>query len=308
MRQQWLDIYKGIGITAVVVGHIMMWRYVYSFHMPLFFLVSGYTFHVRENELEWFGKCCRRYLLPYFSFLVCLNVYTLILDGKRLSMYKLLYGGCELLGIYGTFWFVTVLFLALIVLNALVKRRINVFVTIIICLLLSYIFQYNGVSVRWNAQVVPFALVYMLIGYTYKVHANETDQVMANVRYKYVLWFLVACASVVPFFLLQVRMDMKQTDYGIPVLSLVVSLLICLGLMRLSKWLECRKNIVNDMLIYIGKASLVIMFLHQFLKDVLWDLGIEKRPIRLVLAIAIPTLFYYLFEKNRITRTCFLGK
>lgn len=308
MRQQWLDIFKGIGISAVVVGHVMTWRYVYSFHMPLFFLVSGYTFHVRENELEWFWTCCRRYLLPYFSFLVLLNVCTLLLYGNRLSMYKFLYGGCELMGIYGTFWFITVLFLALIILNAVIKRRVNVLFVIVFCLLLSYFFYYNGVSVRWNAQVVPFALVYMLIGYTYKNHIDEIDHLLTKNGYKYILYFFVACASIVPVFILQVRMDMKQTDFGIPILSLVVSLLICFGLMRLSKWLEFRRNIVNGVLIYIGKASLVIMFLHQFFREILWDLGIEKRPIRLVLAISIPTLIYYLFEKIRITRTCFLGK
>ena len=101
---------------------------------------------------------------------------------------------------------------------------------------------------------------------------------------------------------------MKQTDFGIPFLSLFVSLLICLGIMCFSKWLECRKNIVNDVLIYIGKSSLVIMFLHQFFRETLPDLGIEKRPMRLILAIAIPTLIYFLFGKNRFTRTCFLGK
>ena len=122
MRQKWLDILKGIGIIAVVVGHVMNWRYVYSFHMPLFFLISGYTFHVRENEVEWFVKCCRRYLLPYFSFMLSFSLYTLLLTGKRLSLYKILYGGSELLGIYGTFWFITVLFLSLLLLNVIVKR------------------------------------------------------------------------------------------------------------------------------------------------------------------------------------------
>lgn len=307
MRQKWLDILKGIGIIAVVVGHVMNWRYVYSFHMPLFFLISGYTFHVRENEVEWFVKCCRRYLLPYFSFMLSFSLYTLLLTGKRLSLYKILYGGSELLGIYGTFWFITVLFLSLLLLNVIVKRHISIYASIIVCLLLSYIFQYEEVSVRWNAQIVPMALAYMLMGYEYKINVEMMDSIVKSGKYRYLLQALILCACIVPVFFLQIRIDMKQTDFGVPVLSLIVSLLICLGFSLFSKWLESRKTIVAGVLIFIGKASLVIMFMHQFFKEVLFDVGIEKRSIRFVLAILLPTAIYYLLEKNRLTKACFWG-
>ena len=46
-RAEHLDIAKGIGITLVIFGHLsqsseMLRILVYSFHMPLFFLISGY--------------------------------------------------------------------------------------------------------------------------------------------------------------------------------------------------------------------------------------------------------------------------
>ena len=43
-----IDILKGIGITLMVVGHSgcpkLLESIIYSFHMPLFFLASGYFF------------------------------------------------------------------------------------------------------------------------------------------------------------------------------------------------------------------------------------------------------------------------
>lgn len=61
-REEWLDSLKGFAILLVILGHVvsgyidgnyfpeMYWKFywlrswIYSFHMPLFFLVSGFTF------------------------------------------------------------------------------------------------------------------------------------------------------------------------------------------------------------------------------------------------------------------------
>ena len=50
-RLEYLDAAKGLGILLVILGHIYAWNpninrkilvtWIYSFHMPLFFIVSG---------------------------------------------------------------------------------------------------------------------------------------------------------------------------------------------------------------------------------------------------------------------------
>ena len=47
-RIAWLDIAKGIAIVCTVVGHTVpaggkLCNLIYSFHMPLFFVLAGYT-------------------------------------------------------------------------------------------------------------------------------------------------------------------------------------------------------------------------------------------------------------------------
>lgn len=49
-RLLWADIFKGLGIIAVVLGHIyegLVHHFIFSFHMPLFFL-SGATFLILQ--------------------------------------------------------------------------------------------------------------------------------------------------------------------------------------------------------------------------------------------------------------------
>ena len=46
MRNQTFDIMKGIAILLMVICHVVGHNYkiVYSFHMPLFFIVAGYFY------------------------------------------------------------------------------------------------------------------------------------------------------------------------------------------------------------------------------------------------------------------------
>ena len=48
MRNVTFDIMKGLGIICMILGHIpiggITQQVIYSFHMPMFFFISGYFF------------------------------------------------------------------------------------------------------------------------------------------------------------------------------------------------------------------------------------------------------------------------
>lgn len=76
-RIQWLDVAKGIGILCVVYGHATftneIWRiWIYSFHMPLFFFLSGITYN--ENKYASFKSLLisktKAILIPYILFCI----------------------------------------------------------------------------------------------------------------------------------------------------------------------------------------------------------------------------------------------
>ena len=91
-RLGWIDIAKGIGIMLVVLGHTIvpglrekydvanfLWTFIYSFHMPLFFFLSGYLF---EHGLKRYAdkkrfllSKARKLLLPYLFFSVFAYVF-----------------------------------------------------------------------------------------------------------------------------------------------------------------------------------------------------------------------------------------
>ena len=75
-RYEYIDITKGIGILLVVWAHILLvgWthRFIYAFHMPLFFFMSGYLFNsVKYHSFKDFlKKRFRRLIIPYLIYSV----------------------------------------------------------------------------------------------------------------------------------------------------------------------------------------------------------------------------------------------
>ena len=50
-RIEWIDTAKGIGLICVILGHMRvpyLSTWIYTFHMPLFFFLSGAVFSGRQ--------------------------------------------------------------------------------------------------------------------------------------------------------------------------------------------------------------------------------------------------------------------
>ena len=82
-RIEWIDDLKGLGIFLIVLGHVvatvrimssgmvanalgMVFDYIYSFHVPFFFLLAGLTFSTRKRFLAVARDKFQRLLIPYF--------------------------------------------------------------------------------------------------------------------------------------------------------------------------------------------------------------------------------------------------
>lgn len=73
-RINWIDWAKCIAITMVVFGHIpqaegsFLPYYICTFHIPLFFFISGYLTKVRLDPKEELKKCTKSLVIPYILY------------------------------------------------------------------------------------------------------------------------------------------------------------------------------------------------------------------------------------------------
>ncbi len=88
-RIAYLDMARGIGMILVVMGHIeyvnmSLLQFIYAFHMPLFFLISGILIWEKQEEknnyIALWKKKLRSILLPYCFF----SVLILLIESARL--------------------------------------------------------------------------------------------------------------------------------------------------------------------------------------------------------------------------------
>ena len=121
-RISYIDMAKGIGILLVLIGHsefpstnLITW--ISSFHMPLFFILSGMLFsHTNIFQKEWkvfVQKKAKSILIPYVAFSILSILASAILDFSSFPEY-LWTSLLQTISLYGisVLWFLPTLFIS----------------------------------------------------------------------------------------------------------------------------------------------------------------------------------------------------
>ena len=121
-----VDIARGLGIAAVVLGHNWivlndrgeLFRIIYSFHLPLFLFLSGVFLDWRVEWLEFFYSKAESLVKPYFVVLLFALSIKYVLsylkgeaEGEWLDVVKIAYGTGSVIP-WSPLWFLPNLFLA----------------------------------------------------------------------------------------------------------------------------------------------------------------------------------------------------
>ena len=190
-REDWIDYLRGIAILLMIIGHtsvydpIRMW--IYGFHMPLFFMISGLLF----NKTKWHAVGYRQflitrvknYLIPYFlwcgiCFLINLPMlyYTYRDDNFPSALLQNLGWIATSVRVDGVFlpqnctplWFLTCLFLSQQVFYWLLKcKPVWQFVLCGVFIAINYIMNLFQMPILlWHFEVSLIGAVFMLLGYS----------------------------------------------------------------------------------------------------------------------------------------------
>ncbi|MCV9884479.1 acyltransferase family protein [Metabacillus halosaccharovorans] len=313
-RINWLDTAKGIGIILVVLGHSVpqIANYIYWFHMPLFFFISGF-FHKQKEDFV--SKRVFTLMIPYMVYLAFLTIIRFLHYGAptdkriQIDMERFIFGGQQLGGFYTVFWYITcLLFTGIIfyVMLSYIKKEMTLLITILGMYLVSYYFSENFMAIEtpWSIGVVPYALTFYYIGYKSK-----------NFLYKDNEFFLLLL-GVVPvtiflyldiFWVLPYKLNMKSQIFSTFGLDIIIPLSFIVLTIAISKYLaKVRK--LQKVFSYLGNASLTIMYMHSFLL-ILFPIYFETPLfINIILSILIPLLFDTVINKFKLTNLLFNGK
>ena len=320
-RIEWIDIYKGISITFVVAGHVLSSgdKYIFWFHMPLFFFISGFLYKPEGAIGKFFKKKVYHLLIPYFSFLFLLSAPDYIVlfksNAKLRDFFsftiKQVYGGRDIYGWFDVFWFVTCLFLIQQAFHLISRSSENKKLLIplmVLCLFIyaticQYLPQFR-LPLFWGINIVPMAILFFYFGHIINEENLNRKTVLALSIVVFILFMILDMKGVVNH-----ELKMKWESYGIPILNVLLAISGIILVFNCAKLLSHIK-IVKTIFVGLGKACLVIMFLHQAVRQIVFARlpFISNEWIIIVVTLIICCCAYFILSFNTLLRIVFLGE
>jgi fucose 4-O-acetylase-like acetyltransferase len=321
-----LDLYRGLAILLVVLGHlfpspvrrewpwtVVVYRFVYDFHMPLFFLLSGYLFHRKtlagaaslSGWLSMLRGKARTLLVPYLAISVLsyagLHV-ARSLGGRPAALLEragypetsLLEAVRQILTtrdhVDNHLWFVYCLFLVFAIappVDAL-RRRVGELPLLCAAALLGLAASLHVLPDAFALTQVGLYLFYFLLGGSFARRAGGLAGIPVSTPLLLLVFFVCNAACVVLYLLLGGDRGMGPTRVAWALLLLPTGASAAILLFRLAVALE--RTRLASVLASLGDYSYDIYLLHQpFL--VSGGLGMLLFAFRVPLAVALPLAF-----------------
>ena len=288
-RLYWIDSLKFFGIYLVVLGHCTFLTekldmFIYLFHMPLFYLISGFLSHKDKRDFsEILRSSVKRFLVPYFFFRLLGWLWWFFFSYERhpelfsrdgITFFKPLFAILLGLGYNTDFaytvctpaWFLFSLFWLKIFSNYILTSWIRCLSIVAFSIVLIKLFDLLDFHLYFSLENALLALPFFVIGFYIK-----KSEILRFIDKKYFVLLLFFCILGFYIQLGSERVDMNRICYGdslflfylLPILFTVV----------LMKFFSIYFNKKYDVVEKISSGAIVVIGIHQYLLFIFNKIG-----------------------------------
>lgn len=286
MKNNYIAIAKALGIMLMVVGHSgcpdYLYRFIYMFHMPLFFFCSGFFMNPAEKFVDVRKFVFRRFKGLYWPYvkwsLLFLLFHNLFLSWKLYDPdYINYYSRSDFIDRFlhivftmtghdqlaDPFWFFKQLLLSSILVFVVeyalrsFRSKLKYLIVFIVLLSLTIISKFFGwgLPVIWNLSIIFLSACFFFLGYIYK--RFELKSIPPY------LGFLALMILILGVYLYDDYLDMLWYTWKNVALYIVMALVGVFMALSFSQILE--RTPFNHILYYIGNHTMIIFILHLLL-------------------------------------------
>lgn len=291
-RIEWLDVAKGFGIAFMIIAHTFPLDYplrhaVFSFHMPLFFILAGYTFRVKPTK-EVLSSSFKRLLVPYCLVFVARTIIGWVkADSVSASMVKdavlsfVFASGTDVelwsIPAAGMIWFLAALFCARVMMNAgtawLNRKGASLRIQFVFWLAIAFfgiclgeptktlpfigsITEVSHIKLPLSFDIAMVACLFMFVGYLFKAKGFEW---LFGKWWSFFAVFIIWLVCVKTSYL-----ELATRSYAFWPCGLLGAFAGTYLVCQVSYCIENHAKVLCKPLAWIGVNSLLLLCIHAF--------------------------------------------
>lgn len=323
-RVEWVDMAKGVGIIAIVLGHAIhpltgsshalsvIFASLYWWHVPLFIIIGGFFIKPIERTWQAFWAFAKKRIFP--NVVTYLTVGTLLVFTSHvlhneswktsgMNFLRMIYGGAAANGEWSIFWFMTVYVVTVLVVVLLISYVKSIPMQFLITMVMFgigtakphfHFFQFKYMP--WSIDAVLLTSVWMLAGYYgYKYYPQLKNK--AGYATAGVLIFL-ACFIKKYTIGLNFMLYLRQHKIHTPFMAFFVPIAICLAIFIICEALS--KTDYFRWLLPLGQYSLAIMYFHKLVFDIVAKVPVlDHAWAQFLFGLIVPALVAALYRRIR---------
>lgn len=283
-RIAWIDNCKALAISIVVLGHLesiyLVNEVLFSFAMPAFFFLSGYTFKRSASApfIEFIRKKFRSLVIPYFGFSAILFAFWFLvrrnfgLTGQQSGItvpdvLLQIVRGVNSESFVTPLWFLTCLFVTELFfwgLQKFIKKQPAIWAIILVLFGFGiYYWFYMDIQhfshAFWNVDQACFYLYFLSIGFAFSSR-NLAERLFCNLKRNLATALVLSAVFTVAF----IARESTTTTWQILLLQAVMCNASLFAFITIGNAIP-----QNKILNFIGQNTLTILALHIIVQSLL---------------------------------------
>ncbi|WP_415341386.1 acyltransferase family protein [Clostridium perfringens] len=283
-----VDMLKGIGIILMVIGHAggSFTPFIYLFHMPLFYYISGYTFNYNyiNYKKKFLKNKIKSLYLPFIKYNLIFVLLHNIFVNIHIYSENMLYDRNTMIinflkniifinteQINGGFWFLITLFMGNIIylliifmFKSIKDKNLYIGIIVIILFILNITVLSNKIIIENSIlnyyfimiRVAITSLVFIFLGSLVK--QNKLDS-----KCEYNILVMVVITIYLYINTKYGSISMGSNEYGSSptffVFNAIIGIILCILVVKYVK----KINFISRFLVLCGKNTLIILALHM---------------------------------------------
>lgn len=286
------DAAKGIAILCVILGHLGIYninRVVYTFHMPIFFLISGYFLSFKYSYSDFIHRKFSGIIQPYIAtcILICIlsipisfvqdqSIVTNLVKWICGSIYGSGFPDSPVIikhfpSFIGALWFLPSLFWGSLIARYILDHNDDLKSFAILCIL--FYVGWKTAETIWlpfDIQAGLTASLYLFWGYISKKYS------ILKTHISYFTWFVILfiAAWAIKYFK---GLWFVKNYFGNGIFDILASLAISFIIMKICAFIVDKLPHLTLILQWFGKNSIIVLAFHIIELDLFpWQLLIDR--------------------------------